>query len=1480
RPSPSLVDSLKPICAGLEPSSRMDSNSQIEISESASQVPDFIRNSSSQRSISPVQSVWSKTSGGRSIREVSFGELESKPVRHGSRGADSEGFSASYKEINDDDARLIYINDPDRTDEKFEFAGNSIRTGKYSILTFLPRNLFEQFHRVAYIYFLVIAILNQLPQLAVFGRGASIMPLAFVLLVTAIKDGYEDYRRHRSDKIENSRLAWALLNEQFQQIRWKDIRVGQIIKVSANETLPCDMVLLSTSDTTGVAYVQTTNLDGESNLKTRYAKQETQTKNVENEKISGLIKCEKPNRNIYGFQANMDIDGKRISLGPSNIILRGCELKNTEWAVGVVVYAGRETKAMLNNSGAPSKRSHLETRMNREIIFLSIFLVALCTIVSACHGVWLRRHKDELDLMQFYRKKDYSGNEVEDYNYYGWGLEIFFVFLMSVIVFQIMIPISLYISMELVRVGQAFFMIQDNRMWWAGLRPKERLRLTPSFLIYQKENTQEGKHVCDFFIALAACNTIVPITVETPDAAVNLVDYQGESPDEQALVYAAAAYGFMLIERTSGHIVIDIHGERQRFNVLGLHEFDSDRKRMSVILGCPDKTVKVFVKGADTSMFSVINRSLHLNMLKVIETHLHTYSSKGLRTLVIGMRELSPSEFEQWQSSYELASTALMGRAALLRKVAGNIENHLTILGASGIEDKLQQGVPEAIESLRTAGIKVWVLTGDKQETAISIGYSSKLLTSKMTQIVINNNSKDSCRKSLQDALLMWKKLTTDSSATPGGSRTGLNEVALIIDGTSLVYILDTDLEEQLFELASKCDVVLCCRVAPLQKAGIVALIKNRTDDMTLAIGDGANDVSMIQMADVGIGISGQEGRQAVMASDFAMGQFRFLVPLLLVHGHWNYQRMSYMILYNFYRNAVFVLVLFWYVLFTSFTLTTAITDWSSVLFSVIYTSFPTIVVGILDKDLSRTSLIEHPQLYGAGQRQKVTTENCSGAFFHIAKTALFWLCLLCIMIGALLPRFLIKVFMQYYKPTDIQIAREAEKFNTSRASQAKLCLTLVDLPSVSTFLMGAACPNCSMKSYKLSDLTSTEVESLKARPRIDFSSIFNVVQPIVDDIRNRGDAAVKDYTMRFDKVELDIVVENVNDLPDPVLDPAVQKAFDVAYDNIFAFHFEQKPVEKIVENMEGVRCKRVARCISSVGLYVPGGTAVLPSTALMLSVPAQIAGCKTIVLATPPAEDGSICKEVLYCAKKAGVTHILKAGGAQAISAMAWGTESCPKNSEAMISIDMPAGPSEVLVIADKHANPVHIAADLLSQAEHGPDSQVVLVVAGEGVNITAIEDEISKQCNSLPRGNFASKALSHSFTVYARDMLEAISFSNLYAPEHLIINVKDAEKWEPFIENAGSVFLGQWTPESVGDYASGTNHVLPTYGYARMYGGVSLDSFLKYITVQSLTEEGLRNLGPYVATMAEVEGLDAHKRAVTLRLQDIEARQVSNLR
>ncbi|WVZ26569.1 hypothetical protein V8G54_005113 [Vigna mungo] len=1122
--------------------------------ESSSNFDSLMFNSSSHRSTVSIRE--SRSFGvNNSTREVSFGHSGSKPARYGSTGADSEFLSMSQKEIRDEDARLVYVDDPEKTNEKLEFAGNSILTGKYSILTFLPRNLFEQFHRVAYIYFLAIAILNQLPQLAVFGRGVSIMPLAIVLLVTAVKDAFEDWRRHKSDKIENNRFGLVLVNDQFVEKKWKHIRVGEVIKIRANETIPCDVVLLSTSDPTGVAYVQTLNLDGESNLKTRYAKQETQSKVPEKEKLNLLIKCEKPNRNIYGFQGNIEVDGKRLSLGSSNIVLRGCELKNTNWALGVAVYCGPETKAMLNSSGAPSKRSLLETRMNSEIIMLSFFLIALCTVTSVCAAVWLKRHKDELNLSPYYRKLDFSKGEEDNYKYYGWGPEIVFTFLMSVIVYQVMIPISLYISMELVRVGQAYFMIGDSRMYDKAtesrfqcralninedlgqikyvfsdktgtltenkmefkcasilgfdysstaasleneqveysvqadgtvFKPKMMVKVNQELLQLSKSGftSEEGKQIYDFFLALAACNTIVPLVVDTSDPMVKLIDYQGESPDEQALTYAAAAYGFMLIERTSGHIVLDIRGERKKFNVLGLHEFDSDRKRMSVILGYSDNCVKLFVKGADTSMLRLIDKSLNTDILQATETHLRSYSSVGLRTLVIGIRDLEVSEFEQWHTAFEVASTALMGRAALLRKVAINIEKNLCILGATAIEDKLQQGVPESIESLRTAGIKVWVLTGDKQETAISIGYSSKLLTNNMIQIIINSNNRESCRRRLQDALVMSRQHMTVPGVThnSGGSSGSVLTLALIIDGTSLVYILDSELEEDFFQLAIRCSVVLCCRVAPLQKAGIVALVKKRTDDMTLAIGDGANDVSMIQMADIGVGISGQEGRQAVMASDFAMGQFR-------------------------------------YVLFTAFTLTTAINEWSSMLYSIIYTALPTIVVGILDKDLSKRTLLKNPQLYGAGLRNEAynkklfwltmadtlwqsiavffapliaywgTTVDVASigdlwtlavvilvnlhlamdvirwnwithaaiwgsivatficvmvidaipsfpgywAIFDVGGTALFWLCLVGSVIAALLPRLVVKYIYQYYFPSDIQISRETEKFGNPR---------------------------------------------------------------------------------------------------------------------------------------------------------------------------------------------------------------------------------------------------------------------------------------------------------------------------------------------------------------------------------------------------------------------------------------------------------------
>ncbi len=424
------------------------------------------------------------------------------------------------------------------------------------------------------------------------------------------------------------------------------------------------------------------------------------------------------------------------------------------------------------------------------------------------------------------------------------------------------------------------------------------------------------------------------------------------------------------------------------------------------------------------------------------------------------------------------------------------------------------------------------------------------------------------------------------------------------------------------------------------------------------------------------------------------------------------------------------------------------------------------------------------------------------------------------------------------------------------------------------------------LKRYALAQLDEQTVQELCERPKIDFMSIFETVGPIIEDVDDEGDEAVRRYTKQFDKADTPAVCIPVPE-SEPVLDAGLKAAIDVAYDNIYAFHRPQMGVTLEIETMPGVVCRRVTRPIERVGIYVPGGTAILPSSALMLGVPAQIAGCSTVVLATPPRPDGSVAPEIVYIAQRCGVTHILLAGGAQAVAAMALGTETVPKvdkilgpgnqyvtaakmllqNTEAMVAIDMPAGPSEVLVIADASANPAWVAADLLSQAEHGIDSQVV-VVAVDGFDLDQLEQALADQLAALPRADITRQALAKSYALTVSTTGEAVAFSNIYAPEHLIIQAADASALVDAVVNAGSVFVGHFTPESVGDYASGTNHTLPTYGYARMYSGVSVDSFVRKMTVQELTEDGLRLLGPHVVRLAQAEGLDAHANAVTVRI------------
>jgi len=413
---------------------------------------------------------------------------------------------------------------------------------------------------------------------------------------------------------------------------------------------------------------------------------------------------------------------------------------------------------------------------------------------------------------------------------------------------------------------------------------------------------------------------------------------------------------------------------------------------------------------------------------------------------------------------------------------------------------------------------------------------------------------------------------------------------------------------------------------------------------------------------------------------------------------------------------------------------------------------------------------------------------------------------------------------------------------------------------------------------------------ALTLRPELELDYLESTVKNIFNRVKQSGDQALKEMTAQFDKVSISSLLVEEDELQQGIATVPVElkKAIEQAAQNIDKFHRAQLRDAQLVETMPGVTCWRKGVPIQKVGIYIPGGTAPLFSSVLMLAIPARIAGCQEIILCTPPDQNGNINPAILFAAQLTGVTRICKIGGAQAIGALAYGTESIPQvnkifgpgnqyvtkakqlvNQEG-VAIDLPAGPSEVLVWADETSVPAFVAADLLAQAEHGSDSQVILVVSDEKL-VGAIQQELTKQLAVLPRKSIAEQALNHSRIIVLPDEQDALDFINEYAPEHLIICVTDADKKAEQIVNAGSVFIGNFSPESVGDYASGTNHTLPTNGYAKAYAGVSLESFMRYITFQKISEQGIQHIGPVVEQMAEAELLEGHKRAVTLRIESL---------
>eukprot|EP00051_Salpingoeca_urceolata_P031810 m.13053 g.13053 ORF g.13053 m.13053 type:complete len:1156 (+) comp4442_c0_seq1:490-3957(+) len=929
------------------------------------------------------------------------------------------------------------------------YGRNKIQTTKYTLITFLPKNLFEQFHRLANWYFLMIVVLNWVPQINAFAPAIAMLPLVFVLAVTAIKDLYEDRRRRKSDIEINSRESRVMdSNNSFTKRMWKYMHVGDLVELREGDVIPADLLLLHADGEEGICYVETANLDGETNLKQRmsYAPHDPRFDPIS---FKGVVNCEPPNNKIYEFKGKLTDEGQVHSLDARHMLLRGCIVRNTPRVIGLVVYCGHDTKAMLNNTGPRSKRSKLEKLMNTEIIYCCLILLGMCITGAFGTAIWLSR-RDYKDILYI---PFASGDP-------GPALEGFIRFWTFFIVLQVMVPISLYVSIEIVKLGQVYFIQEDIDLYYEEQDKKMHVRalnitedlgqieyvfcdktgtLTQNKMIfhqcsingtcYEHGDKEEGKDYQDqfsfprdrrlvaateklkespnadspehlFLLSLAICNTVVPnIPEEDEHRVMELqpgdIRYEAESPDEAALVAAAQLYDYTLISSKSQQVVVNELGQRVTYKVLFYLPFDSVRKRMSVIVRRPDGKVLLLTKGADVNVYDVLARSEtgQDTVAETTQVHLDVFARNGLRTLSYGYRFLDEAAFDEWANDHRDALTAIEGRKERVFESMARIEHDLVLLGASGIEDKLQDGVPETIASLREAGLHVWVLTGDKQETAIEIAHTCQLLTREMDLALVNSqvavspydrHSTEATEQHHQEAIEEVEDVLKERIQAAERSD---KATAVVVDGATLAYVLksrtklgakkpsasadsddDTHLIKLFLKLIQLARVVVCCRMAPLQKAQVVRLVKRHSKVMTLSIGDGANDVSMIQMADIGVGISGQEGMQAVMASDYAIAQFRFLKRLLLVHGHWNYDRLAKMILYFFFKNALFVYVIWWFQFYCGFSAMNAIEQLYLNSYNLAWTSLPPIAMAVFDQDCSDKFLLAHPRLYDQGR--------------------------------------------------------------------------------------------------------------------------------------------------------------------------------------------------------------------------------------------------------------------------------------------------------------------------------------------------------------------------------------------------------------------------------------------------------------------------------------------------------------------------------
>ncbi|KAF9593118.1 hypothetical protein IFM89_020328 [Coptis chinensis] len=958
-------------------------------------------------------------------------------------------------------SRAVFCNDAGCYEAGLlNYRDNYVSTTKYTLVTFLPKSLFEQFRRVANMYFLVVGCLAFTP-LAPYTAVSAILPLIVVITATMAKEGVEDWKRNQQDTgVNNRKVKVHRGNGTFDLTEWKNLRVGNIVKVEKDQFFPADLLLLSSNYEDAICYVETMNLDGETNLKLKQALDATAGLHDDSSftEFKAVVKCEDPNANLYTFVGSMDLEEQHYSLTPQQLLLRDSKLRNTNYVYGAVVFTGHDTKVMQNAMDPPSKRSKVEKKTDKIIYFLFFVLFLMAFVGSIVFGIVTKEDLENGRMKRWYLRPDATTVYFDPKRA---PIAAILHFLTALMLYNYFIPISLYVSFEVAKVLQSIFINQDLHMYYeetdkpahartsnlneelgqvdtilsdktgtltcnsmeflkcsiAGIAygrgvtevEKAMARRKGSPLLnemgdevdhdqastdtkpltkgfnFKDERIMNGKWVNEpnadviqkFLRLLAICHT----AIAEEDEETGNISYEAESPDEAAFVIAARELGFEFYKRTQTSICLHeldvVSGAKvdRSYELLNVIEFNSTRKRMSVIVRNEEGKLLLLCKGADSVMLERLSKNGR-EFEELTRDHMNEYADAGLRTLVLAYRELSEEEYTEFKVEFTAAKNSVSAdRETLIDEVAEKIENELILLGSTAVEDKLQPGVPECIDKLAQAGIKIWVLTGDKMETAINIGYACSLLRQGMKQIVIDlesqgikalEKSEDKAAVTKASKASIIHQISAGKAQLTASSESS-NSFALIIDGKSLTYALEDDVKNMFLELAVGCASVICCRSSPKQKALVTRLVKTGTGKTTLGIGDGANDVGMLQEADIGIGISGVEGMQAVMSSDIAIAQFRFLERLLLVHGHWCYRRISTMICYFFYKNVAFGITVFLFEAYTSFSGQAAYNDWYLSFYNVFFTALPALALGVLDQDVSARFCIKFPLLYQEG---------------------------------------------------------------------------------------------------------------------------------------------------------------------------------------------------------------------------------------------------------------------------------------------------------------------------------------------------------------------------------------------------------------------------------------------------------------------------------------------------------------------------------